>query len=195
MHRPVLVTAPTTMPVDIEDAKLACRVTHDDEDTLITELLKSAVAHLDGWTGILGRCLEEQTWRQDFDGFAKCLRLPLEPVISVSSVKYRSTAGTLSTVSSDDYALLRDDLGAYVRFKDAYTYPGDLYQVGAVQVEFLAGYPQANGASTVPADIKAAIKLLVGHWYQHREAVTDGSITELPMAVNALLSKHRHVVI
>ena len=39
------------------EAKAHCRVDTSDDDTLIASLVKAATAHLDGWSGILGRCL------------------------------------------------------------------------------------------------------------------------------------------
>lgn len=196
MHSPVLITPPTAQTVTPSEAKAHLRVDHDEEDALISSLIGAAAAHLDGWTGILGRCLEEQIWRQDFDQFGQCLRLPLWPVVTIGSITWRNEAGQVATVSSDDYALKSDALGAYVRFKDNFTYPSGLYQTGAVSVTFTAGYPQAGDplASTVPAPIKAAMLLMVGNWYQNREAVNVGNIVSiLPMAVDALLAPYRRV--
>jgi len=79
MYAPIRTTPPATLPVSLTEAKLHLRVDHDDEDLLIEGLIGAATDHLDGWTGILGRCLEEQEWRQDFDGFEN-FRLPLYPV-------------------------------------------------------------------------------------------------------------------
>lgn len=209
MLAPVRTVAPAGMPVSLAEAKAHLRVDHDDEDTIIMALFDAAVGYLDGWTGILGQCLEEQEWRQDFDGFSACLRLPLWPVISVSSLVWRNAAGQVATVPSDDYALKSDARGAYVRFRNDFVYPGDLYETGAVFVTYSAGYPRQGiveadpnaeppveadpGTSTVPAPIKAAILLLVGHWYQNREAVAEGSHAVLPMAADALVSPYRRV--
>ncbi|EDM47760.1 head-tail connector protein [Marinobacter algicola] len=42
-------------------------------------------------------------------------------------------------------------------------------------------------------DITTAMLLLIGHWYTNRESVVVGTITsELPMAVEALISPYRH---
>lgn len=194
MHTPQRITPPTTLPVSMIDAKLHLRVDHDDEDLLIEGLTKAATDHLDGWTGILGRCLEEQEWRQDFDGFEN-FRLPLWPVNSITSITWRNSAGQIATIDSDAYALKGDALGAYVRFKDGFSYPSGLYQSAAMSVTFRVGYPQAGEPpqSTVPAAIKAAILLLVGHWYKNREAVSDNGPAELPLAVDALLAPYRRV--
>jgi uncharacterized phiE125 gp8 family phage protein len=50
----------------------------------------------------------------------------------------------------------------------------------------------ATATTKVPSAVKAAIKLLVGHLYEHREAVTDLNLNEVPMAVKALLSINRN---
>lgn len=204
MHRPVLATAPTTTPVTLAEAKVHLRVNAEDgegqlleneDDGLITALIQAATDHLDGWTGILGRCLVEQEWRQDFDRFARCLPLPLGPVSSIVSVKWRDRAGVEAPVNTDDYSLVTDAGGcSHVRFEDDFSAPSDLYQDGAVSVSYLAGYPTVTGASTVPSAIKAAILLLVGAWYENREETAIGvSVAALPssVAVDALIAPYR----
>ncbi|WP_196258573.1 head-tail connector protein [Pelagibacterium limicola] len=194
-YPPVLVTPPAILPVTIAEAKVALRIDGSDEDAFIGGLIRAAVAHLDGWTGILGRCLVEQEWRQDFDKFAPCLRLPLWPVISVSSITWRNRAGQLATVAQSGYALKADMLGAYIRFKRDYAAPTDLAEIAAVSVTFKAGYPNTGDdepKSTVPEAIKTAILMLLGHWEANREAVNVGNITtELPLGVAALLAPYR----
>lgn len=187
MYRPVLVTAAATTPVTSTEAKAHLRVDGSGEDALITSLVQAATDHLDGYSGILGRCMVTQTWRQDFDAFTRTMRLPLL-ADEIDSIKHRSAAGTLSTVSSDDYSLKADQIGSYVRFNDDYEFPTDLAQSQAVLVEFTAGY---GNAAAVPAPLKFAILLLIGHWYAHREAAAPGAVTELPMAVAALITPYR----
>ena len=59
---------------------------------------------------------------------------------------------------------------------------------GATIVRYRAGY--ADGA--VPAPIRHAILLMVGHLYENRMAVTVATgMTALPMGVDALLSPYR----
>jgi uncharacterized phiE125 gp8 family phage protein len=55
-----------------------------------------------------------------------------------------------------------------------------------VKVTFVSGYP------AVPAAIKQAILLLIGQWYQTREAINVGNIvTALPNTVESLLTNYR----
>ena len=61
-------------------------------------------------------------------------------------------------------------------------YPSTYPVPNAVTVRFVAGY------TSVPAGIKAAMKLLIGHWYKNREAVNVGNIVNvMPLAVESLL--------
>lgn len=189
MHAPVRTVTPATTPVSLSEVKAHCRVDDNSSDSVLAGLLAAAVDHLDGWTGVLGRCLVTQTWRQDFDGFERCMRLPLGPVASITSVTSRNAAGQLATVNSGDYSLKTDALGSYVRFKDGFDFPTDLNETSAVSVTYVAG----TAAADVPAAIKAAIMLLVSHWNEHREAAIEGSVAELPMGVAALIAPYRRV--
>jgi len=211
MHAPILVTPPTTMPVTLEEAKLHLKVEGDEENGLINGLIAGAVSYLDGWTGILGRALVEQTWRQDFDMFGCTMRLVLGPVSEIVSITYRNAAGQVSTVADSDYALVTDSLGPRVFWDAGYSAPGDLYEQGAVSVTYKAGYPttpaveadpdavppvsSAEASSTVPAALKVAILLMVGHWYANRETVAEGSFSELPFAANALIAPFRRMAL
>jgi uncharacterized phage protein (predicted DNA packaging) len=46
----------------------------------------------------------------------------------------------------------------------------------------------------VPQKWKQAMLLLIGHWYEHRESVNAGGLTEIPMGVDMLLWQDRNVV-
>lgn len=199
MDGPVLVTPPAILPVSLAEAKLHLRIEPDVtlEDTFVSGLITGATGYLDGWTGILGRCLVEQTIRQDFDGFAFCLPLLLGPVISISSV----TVGG-DTVDPASYSIKVDAGGrTRVQFNG---FSGS----GATSVTYKAGYatipevpasgsdPAIPAQSTVPEAIKIAIKLFVGAWYENREETAIGvSVAGLPdsVAAHALLAPYRRV--
>lgn len=139
MHHPVLITPPAAA-VTAAEARAQISGATAADDVLLDTLIAAETARLDGWRGDLGRCLVTQTWRQDFDRFARCLELPLGPVASVTSVTWRNSSGQVATVNADNYLLRTDGGGrSHVRFKDAYALPGDLYESAAVQVTFVAG--------------------------------------------------------
>jgi uncharacterized phiE125 gp8 family phage protein len=204
MYRPVLVTPPALLPISLPDAKVHCRVDGTDEDGLITSLVAAATSYLDGWTGILGRCLMPQTWRQDFDCFDRRLRIPFAPVTAIASVTFLDTLGATQTVDPASYSVREDDGGSYVRFANAYAWPSVSVEGHAVSISFVAGYPVLAGdpeadpptsdQPAIPAAIRQAMLLMIGHWYQNRETVNIGNITtNLPMAADALLAPFRRV--
>jgi uncharacterized phiE125 gp8 family phage protein len=55
-----------------------------------------------------------------------------------------------------------------------------------VTVRFVAGYGAT--AAAVPFGLKAAIKMLVAHWYARREPVNIGNlVTPIPLTIDSLL--------
>lgn len=189
MLAPVRTAAPAALPVTLAEAKAHARVDHDDENAVITAMLSAAVERLDGWSGILGRALVTQTWRQDYEGFADVLRLPLFPCASVASVTYLDAAGTTQTASASLYDLRSDERGPFVKLKRNAVWPatGDHdYPVSVTAV-----YGQA--AADVPAPIKSAILLMTGDLYENRETATTGRASAVPMSVTVdrLLAPYR----
>jgi len=148
MAEPVLVTPPADPVVSLSDLKDHLRIDADDENDLIKALEQAAVAHLDGWSGILGRAIMPQEWSQDF--------APGEPVRC---------------------ALPNADILSEQRFED-----------GRMRLTYSASLPTAQ----LPA-VQMAVKLLVGHWYEHREAASEAKLHTMPKAVDALLAPLRWV--
>ncbi|RWK12530.1 head-tail connector protein [Mesorhizobium sp.] len=186
---PVRTVAPAEAPVSLDEMKLHLHA-GDDEDTLIQAYIDAATAHLDGYTGIIGRALVTQTWQQDFSGFSHSLRLPLGPLESVSSVTYYDGSNVQQTLATSVYDKFTDALGPHVGLKPGQSWPSTYTRPDAVRVTFVAGEDVAD----VPAPIKVAIMLLAANWYENRESVTLGSIpSEMPMGVAALIAPYRRV--
>ena len=72
----IRVTPPTVPVVTLQDMKEHLRVLHDDEDMLIQSLTDAAVSWMDGWDGVLGRCIMPQTWRISPADLVAGFRLP-----------------------------------------------------------------------------------------------------------------------
>lgn len=191
MRRPTLVDPPSADDplVTLDQAKLHLRVDASEEDALIRSFIDGATSLLDGYGGLLGRALVDQVWQQDFDCFDRCLRLPL-PASEVVSIDWQATDGTPATVDPDQYDLLADDRGWFVRFKDGYSLPTAIDPAAGVSVTFAAGY---GTASDVPAAIRTAVLLLVAHWYLNREAVSTAPAQQLPLSVEALINPFRRM--
>jgi uncharacterized phiE125 gp8 family phage protein len=193
-----LVTGPTTEPLSLAEVKAHLRLdsTSDPSPTEDVELAAWITAARQYVETFTHRACITQTWDLKLDGFPcdAAIVLPNPPLISITTatglvVTYTATTGTLTTWAEANYTVdapagpeagrgsLRPAYGVF--------YPSTRDVVNAVTVRFVAGYGAAN---TVPAGIKAAMKLLIGHWWANREAVNIGNSTsELPLAVASLL--------
>ncbi|NSL20562.1 head-tail connector protein [Agrobacterium tumefaciens] len=193
MHRPVRVTAPEMLPVSLEEVKKALRVDSADDDDMLTNLIQSAVDHYEGWTGILGICLVEQTWRQNFDRYEQCLLVPLGPVNAVDAISIRNAAGSETPVQASDYAVETTAAGRdVVRFADGFAMPNDVAERAAISVDYRAGWPIVDNKPTVPADIRTAIIARVQIGYE--QTATDAGKTIASME-SALISKWRRPIL
>lgn len=183
---PVRTVAPSESPVSLLEAKAHLRVDGSEEDTLIAALLAAAVGHLDGWSGILGRCIMSQTWRQDMSQFPTCIRLPFPDVQSVT-VAYTNTAAAVQTVSASGYHLVNRTDGAFIELASGAAWPATATQPDAVRVTMVCGY------STVPAGLKAAVLLHIAAMFENREAIGSNTLVALPLAYEFLTAPHRRV--
>lgn len=179
-----LISGPAQQPVTLAEARLHLRLdasgdppTHP-EDSLVEMLITATTGHLDGADGVLRRALVTQRWRLSLGAFPiGAIKLPLPPLQSVEAVSYVDADGEEQSFA--DYAV--DP--AFGCIRGAWPSGSD------VRIDFTAGY---GGAGNVPAPLKAAILLHVGHLYANREAVNIGNITtELPLAYDALIYPYR----
>lgn len=184
-----LITAAASTPITLAEAKAQVRVETDvtNEDDLLTTLIEAATDLAETHTGLQ---LVSATWELAVDSFADIDRLPKVPLASITSIKYDDTDGVEQTVSTSVYGLqtpLRTHGSVFL--KDGQGWPSDASSdPGSVRVRYVAGF---GDAEDVPAVIKAGIKLLVGHWFENREASVVGvSVSDLPMGVQACFSAY-----
>lgn len=185
-------TAPAVSPVSLAEARQQCRIDHQDDDGLLQLYIDAAVSHMDGWAGVLGRCLIEQTWELVYDAFpCDGLQIPLGNLMAVDKIEYAHPAtGVMTEWASANYGVDAVSIEGWVKPVDAW--PDAMDTMNAVRVTYRAGYGAA--ASDVPAAIRHAILLLVGQAYMVRENAVDGkSFEELPFAVKHLLAPFRRV--
>lgn len=177
-----LVTAASPV-LTLAEAKRHLRVDHDDDNATIAELIEVATAAIEGPAGI-GIALGPQSWRLSLDYFPCEIVIPLGPVTAITSISYTDASGATATV--DSWRVDFDAQPCRVWPARDTAWPAITCEPGAVKVVFECGH------ATVSADLKAALKLLVGHFYEHREAVTtDLRAVDLPMGVDAILNRYR----
>lgn len=186
-----VTTPPSSLPVTVAEAKAWLRVDHSEEDSLVETILRAAIARVDGPHGI-GWGMMQQTWTVSLDTFPDAILLPGAPIKSVSSVTYVDSAGTTQTMDEDSYRVYIG--GDQPTITPAYglSWPPTRDVSGAVAIAYVVG---ESSAASVPADLKTAIMLLVGNFYQNREASTNGTANELPFGVEFLLREYRRMAV
>ena len=145
-----LISGPAAEPVTLVEAKAHLRIETSDDNTLIDSLIKAARAHIDGADGWLGRALMYQTYDLSVDNLCIPIRLPLPPLVSVTSVKYLDTAGDEQTLAASLYRVV--DRGSWPSFiePDANAvWPATLGVSAAVTVRFICARHAANDCALV----------------------------------------------
>ena len=178
--------APASEPVTLAEAKLHLRVDISDDDDLITSLIKVARIWSEGYQN---RAYVNQSITLKMNKFQNRLELPRSPLGSVTSVKYLDTEGSEQTLSSSFYDVDTTSEPGLVTLAYGQNWPAIRDVHHAIEVIFVAGYGAT--AANVPETVKAAIKLIVGHLYEHREDVSEITLNEVPMAAKSLLAIDR----
>jgi uncharacterized phiE125 gp8 family phage protein len=175
----------------ISDAELldyARPVNGDDDLPTLRRLERAAVAHVQARTGrYFGH---ESEIIEYIPRRGNALLLANEPIGDSLVFEYWD-GSAWSEVAADAYTID----GKTVRF----TATGWSYVTGPTRYRatYDAGYAEVDGDSTeAPEDVKQAVLLLVGHWFENREAVVVGQTgSAIDMAVDALLAPHTQVAV
>jgi uncharacterized phiE125 gp8 family phage protein len=182
--KPVLITPPASEPVTLGDVKKHLRVFFADDDTYLEALVKAAIAHLDGYGGILNRCIMSQAWQTTHCRFSRRMETIFTDTTAVV-VKYYDADGAEQTIDAANYKVYSD----YIRFNDGFAFPNvNRDRDDPILLISTHGYAE----DLVPETLVLAIKILVAHWYRNREPVTFGGIpSKILFAVDALIAPHR----
>ena len=185
--RRIISPSPPIPALDLAEVKAHLRIDFDDEDVLLRTLMDAATEYVES----RGRALTTQTWEMVIDAFpyrAQYITLPINPVQSVESIKYLDSTGTVATWTSSEYVVSTSRDPARIALAYNYSWPQIRNQMDAVTIRFVAGY--GDTAEQVPERAVQAMRLLIGHLYINREAVTviQGIVSlELPQGLEALL--------
>lgn len=210
-----LITAPTVEPISLAEAKAHLRVDHSDDDATITYLITVARQWVDAISGWHGRALISQTWDLIIDAFplpssssccpcpvtpsgmpSAAIEMPWPPLQSVTSIKYLDADGVQQTMPATDY--MADTVSDPGWLIPVTAWPSSKALANAIEIRFVAGY--GSSSASVPAPIRHALLLLIGHWYENREQVLaqyEGNAVALPIpfGVHELLSPSRRILV
>lgn len=193
--RIVRITQPAIEPVTVTEAKVHLRHFDVVEDALIGTLITAAREYAEAYCG---RSFITQGWRGVMDCFpCDWIEIERSPLLSVESIVYRDMAGVEQTITTPALpAWAIDTSGEIPRIAPGfgYTWPSALPQIGAVQVNYTAGYGPL--ATDVPAVVRNWIMVRVNTMFENREeiaVVQRGSVTPLAYLDRLLdpISVHR----
>lgn len=172
--------------LSLVNAKLFLRVDSSDEDSLITDLIKVAVEHVQDYTGqILSAVGDVEIWAEDWE----TLQIPIAPVTSIKSIQYYDESNTLRTLATNLYWMQEgESVSPQIRFD---TPLPDLYDERTHRIKIIADV----GFSVVPAPLVHAVRLLTSQYYDVRENFTVGTTVsaEMPNGIKALMNQYRNI--
>jgi uncharacterized phiE125 gp8 family phage protein len=182
-HFGIAEGATTAEPVTWSDFATHSRIDSTGERTLIESYLTAARILAED---VSHRALMQRTVTLTLDKFPagrRILELPRPPLTSVTSISYVDTGGATTAMASTNYVV--DTASRPGRLQPTYNtvWPTARDQLGAVTITYVAG---ATTSTNVAETDKQAIRMLVGHWFQNREAV--GTLpNEIAFAFNTLV--------
>ena len=166
-----LVTAPTEFA--ITDAQME---THARAAGQPVEQYQPYVRAAEAWMEkVTGRKLITQTWKTFLDCWpcGDRLEMPFGKLQSVTHVKYTDSNGTQTTFSSDYWETSTARDPGVLALSYGQSWPSTTLRVlDPIEIQFVCGW---TTAADVPYDIQAAILLVAGHLYEHREDVVLGN--------------------
>ena len=186
-------TGPAVEPLTVAEAKLHLRVDITDDDayigTLITAAREWVEAYLDRTlitTQLILRAAEFPTEELEL------ARPPMATAGTATAVviTYTLADTTTATLSTALYRVDRTTTPGNVAPVINGTWPSDVIEdANAVAVTYWAGYGPTS--ASVPATIRHAMLMLIGHWYEQRSAVLTATISKpLEFAVESLLASN-----
>tara|TARA_R100001163_G_scaffold26841_1_gene21832 strand:+ start:550 stop:1128 length:579 start_codon:yes stop_codon:yes gene_type:complete len=182
-----VITAASTFPISLTEAKSHLKVDTSADDTYITSIIKAATQLSEEYTN---RFFINTTVKQFASSFKEIETLFKSKVSAVNHVKYYDSDNTLQTLAPSVYNKQLEYEPAQIQLAYNKSYPKITKRNDAVEVEYTVGY--GGSASDVPEIIKQAILLTIGNFYENRNSVIIGRIaTELPQNVKWLLDTYK----
>jgi len=182
------LTPPSTEPITLAEAKQHLRVDTDTDDSYVAALITCAREFCEDY---LDRTLMTTQWQMKMDNFPQEIGIPKPPMFSsgtataVSVTYVENSLGGTATLSSSQYRVDRDSTPGALRPLYGGSWPSHLSDENSLTVTWWAGY--GNSPEDVPRVVRHAMLMLIGTWYERRQAVDSVSASELPIGAKALL--------
>lgn len=178
-----ILTGPASgEPLSLTEAKTHLRVETNDEDTLISDLIAAARAHLEAVTGLV---LLTQQFRLALDEWpeAGVIQITRTPVQTIDVMVIYDELGDPQALALQDMVL--DGRARPARLHLAQT-PRPGRDLNGIEIEFTAGFGLAED---VPVALRQAMLSHIAHMYEFRGVVEpDMQPAGIPHGYHTLVS-------
>lgn len=180
------ITEPAVEPVSIAEAKAHLRIDQDftDDDLYVQSLISAARIHVENASS---RTLILSQWQMKLDVFPGWdIELPKPPIAPGDvTVSYIPSDSAYLPVLFANFRVDRDSTPAVIRPQWNGSWPSARGAENDVSITYWAGYGQSP--QDVPAPARHCVLMLAAGWYANREAIVQGALNPVPMAVELLL--------
>ena len=172
------------LPLSVADAKAHMRVEIAADDTLIQSHILAACKYVEQET-------QKRVIEKDFRLVYNCSEITGDVItleqfdsgITINAFTYFDENDTEAAVGAALYA----GIGRWIQLKDGF---GDLStrELNAFKIEYTVS------AAPITAAIEQALKMIVAHWYENREAVgieDSMKLVNLPLSVKSILMSEK----
>lgn len=158
------------------------------EDSLLTSIIQSAREVVEDECR---RALFTQTWDYYLDEFPSCdyIKLPFGNLQSVTSIKYKDTDGTETTmvVTTDYLVETNGEKCGRIVLPWGVSWPsGDLYPSNPITVRFVCGW---TTTALIPAKIRSAILMICTDLWMNRESQTFSNNSAQKYEINPTVQR------
>lgn len=189
---PKIVTQPVAEPISIAECRSHLEAqeygdtTVDDaDDMMILGLLSAAREYCENFTGL---SIARKTYEIALDEFPDAeIELPMPPAIEIVSVTYVDATEAVQTMAANTYVLDTYQLPAWLLPASGTSWPTAGSFINAIKVRYIAGYSDDSDGEPLPNALRAAMLLVLGHLYKHREDSAAAALASIPLGAEAMM--------
>jgi uncharacterized phiE125 gp8 family phage protein len=186
----ILVSGPAMEPLSVAETKIYLRQDHAEDDALIATLIAAARSHVESVTR---KAMITQQWKWIGDVWpVEGINLPIAPFQALEGISLFEADGAELNWPLAEVEQNRQSGKCSIYLAPTSSVMPRLRDFDAVEISYRTGFGDA--ATDVPEDLRLAMLRLIGHWYEHREAVLmAGSGAVIPNQFDHLIGKYCEV--
>lgn len=197
-------TLPTAEPVSLAEVKDHLRITRNDQDDFLTNLISRARQHLEQ---LLNRTIPVTTYEMRLDRFPgthglhdwrdpttdirrRDAIIPLFPPLLSATISYRDVDDVPTVLAASEFTVdIFSEPGAIVP-EFAKDWPTTRGHINDITVTYTAGYDETT--HFLSQSITHSLLMLISHWHEHREAAIEAPVPRaMAFAMDSLVSQNR----